>query len=82
VKAGEGGSRGRNGAEEKGKEGTQQEREGSKQEGEARGEGEGEVIEGTDSDLYHPTTVDGENSCSLRESGSLKDSNEWHKEWQ
>jgi len=47
VKAGEGGSGGWNGAEEKGKEGTQQGREGRKQEGEARGEGE--VIEGTDS---------------------------------
>jgi len=40
VKAGEGGSGGQNGAEEKGKEGTQQGREGSMQEGEARGEGE------------------------------------------
>jgi len=80
VKAGEGASGGRNGPEEKGKEGTQQGREGSKQEGEARGEGE--VIEGIDSGLHHPTTVDGGNSCSLRESGSLEDSNEWHKEWQ
>jgi len=39
VRAGEGGSGGRNGVEEKGKEGTQQGREGSKQEEEARGEG-------------------------------------------
>jgi len=44
--------------------------------------GEGEVTEGTDSGLHHPTTVDGENSCSLRVSGSLKDSDEWHEEWQ
>ena len=40
------------------------------------------AIEGTDSGLHHPTTVDGENSCSLRESRSLEDSDEWHKEWQ
>jgi len=37
---------GRGGSEEKGEEGTQQGREGSKQEGETRGEGE--VTEGTD----------------------------------
>jgi len=37
VRAGEGGSGGRNRVEEKGKEGTQQGREGSKQEEEARG---------------------------------------------
>jgi len=71
---------GRGGSEEKGEEGTQQGREGSKQEGETRGEGE--VTEGTDSGLHHPATVDGENSCSLRESGSLEDSDEWHEEWQ
>jgi len=41
VRAGEGGSRGRNRVEEKGKEGTQQGREGSKPEEEARGEGKG-----------------------------------------
>ena len=40
------------------------------------------AIEDTDSGLHHPTTVDGENSCSLRESGSLEDSDEWHEEWQ
>jgi len=44
----------------KGKEETQQGREGSKQEGETRGEGE--ITEGTDSGLHHPTTVDGESS--------------------
>jgi len=75
------GEEGRSGSEEKGKEGTQQGREGSKQEGETRGEEE--VTEGTDSGWHHPTkTVEGENSYSLRESGSLKDSNEWHEEWQ
>jgi len=46
-----------------------------------RKRGEVEVTKYTDSGQHHPTTVDGENSCSLRESGSLKDSNEWLKEW-
>jgi len=42
-----------------------------------------EVSEGTDSGQHHPAIEDGEISYSLRESRSLKDSNEeWHKEWQ
>ena len=40
------------------------------------------ATEGRDSGLRHPATVDGENSCSLRESGSREDSDEWHEEWQ
>jgi len=38
--------------------------------------------EGTCSGLHHPATEDGKNSYSLREYGSLKDSNGWPKEWQ
>ena len=72
--------RGQGWIKEKGEEGSLQGREGSKQEGETRGEGE--VTEGTGSGLHHPDTVDGENSCSLREFRSLEDSDEWHKEWQ
>jgi len=41
-----------------------------------------EVTEGTDSGLHHPAIEDGENSYSLRESGSLEDSSGWPKEWQ
>ncbi len=79
-KAGASRGKGRVG-QRKREEGTQQGREGSKQEGETRGEGK--VTEGSrDSGLHHPTTVAGENSYSLRRSGSLEDSNGWHEGWQ
>jgi len=64
----------------RGKEETQPGRGEREQEREIRGEGE--VAEGTDSGRHHPATVDGENSCGLRESGSLEDSDEWLEEWQ
>jgi len=42
--------------------------------------GERGVTEDTGSGLYHPAIEDGKNSYSLREYGSLKDSNGWCKE--
>jgi len=50
--------------------------------GEGKTKVETECTEDTDSGWHHPAIEDGENSCSLRESRSLRDINGWLKEWQ
>jgi len=53
---------------------------GRKKQGGRNTRGEREVTEGTDLDLHHINIVNDKNSYSLRESGSLKDSDGWLKE--